>query len=1047
MRLFRFYTMPVIALLFFASGFSALIYQVLWTRLVTSLIGGSDYSIAIIVTIFMAGLGIGSKVSGSLTSRFKNPRRALVAFGIVEIVTGLYALALPFFAPATKPLLVFFYRLALEQPLIYQLGALFTSALLLSIPVLMMGATLPLLCTAVANSLEKSRLGVPLLYGINTLGAAAGALMAGFVLIYRFGVFQTNLIAVAINVAIGITCFILYKRQSSDSRTAGASFSSQSESVTRPDHHVASRYAVWALILTFVSGFTALSSEVIWSKLLGLLVGPTTFSFSVVLFSYILCLGIGSLLAVLIIKRVNNVMPVLLLVQAVIGFSVLLISHWLGNSSVFFAKLVYEHHQSPWMLEWAKLLSVFIMFFIPVLLMGAAFPLAFRIYSLTRLKVGESIGNVYAVNTLGSVLGAFLTGFVLIPRLGMETSISLVVGIQISVAFLLAISMKQGWFSRLAIVIAMLAGIVAIRDFPKWNKLHLAEGKYHRFETMGINLSSISYGKALWSGNDLLSSRMGGTKLLYYGEGIGGFTTVMEETDILGNRRVYMANSGKVDASSHGDIYTQAMLAHLPALAHPSATNALVIGFGCGMTSGEFLYYPNIRQIDSVEISPQVIEAAAFFNPWNNNVMSSPRNRTIVQDARTQLLLGETSYDIITSEPSNPWMAGLANLFTAEYLNLVKSRLNDHGVFVQFLHSYQTDWETFSLMLRTIAHVFPNSILIRPAFFGSDYALLCFKHPDDRLLEENIIKGLPYAAQSAVLSLDAPEVVYPLIVTEDPQALAGPGPLHTDNYPLLEALAPRGLHLSGEDVDGFIMANRYLGPDSSEIMERFSRPVSQLAFARYLASGNQAPFMVMDPAATTPELWAEFVEACRHYARENPIFNYETVPRDLLADISTLQEALIQANIAGMLLSDDFSSFRLSSAHAALISIYLATGRFQEAFEARQRMALLNPHDQHLRISLAVMYLQVGDPVRALELLRVVDEVNTWEFYLLLAQTYVMVGQVDRATSLVIDQLSARFTQEMYDGYVQVLQSFGLTQPLSAFLSEWSSRASAQRSR
>ena len=1038
--------MPIIALLFFASGFSALIYQVLWTRLVTSLIGGSDYSIAIIVTIFMAGLGIGSKISGNLTSRIKRPRNALLIFGVLEIITGLYALVLPYFAPQTKPLLVMFYRLALEQPLVFQMGALFTCALLLSVPVLMMGATLPLLCTAVANSLEKSRLGVPLLYGVNTLGAAAGALMAGFVLIYRFGVFQTNLIAVSINVVIGLACFVLYALKSS--AVAQESFTERvaTESV-EGDASPYVRYARWALVLTFVSGFTSLSSEVIWTKLLGLLVGPTTFSFSVVLFSYILCLGIGSILAVFVIRRVQNVMPALLVVQAVIGISVLLISHWLGNSSVFFAKLVFEHHQSPWLLEWAKLFSVFLMFSVPVTLMGVAFPLAFRIYSLARSGVGKSIGNVYAINTLGSVLGAFLTGFVLIPRLGMESSLSLVVSLQLLITVALAICLGRHWPVRIGLVVLLLACISAAQAYPKWNKLHLAEGKYHRFETMGINLSTLSYRDALWRGNDLLSSRVGGTQLLYYGEGIGGFTTVMQENDILGNERIYMANSGKVDASSHGDIYTQAMLAHLPALAHPAATNALVIGFGCGMTSGEFLYYPQIAQIDSVEISPQVIEAAAFFNPWNNQVMSSPRNRTIVQDARTQLLLGEKTYDIITSEPSNPWMAGLANLFTVEYLELVKSRLNERGVFVQFLHTYQTDWETFSLMLRTIVHVFPNAIMIRPAFFGSDYALLCFNHPDDRLDEEKIKQGLAFALQSSILTIDAAEVVYPLIVSENPVALAGPGPLHTDNHPLLEALAPRCLHLDGLDVDALIMERRFLTPETEAIMARFSDPRVQLSFARYLASGNQTPFLIMDPANTPPDVWQAFLVEVRRFANENPVFDYEAVPPELLPEVVAIQEQRIVNNIATLLTDESFNSFRLSSAHAALGSLYMATGRFQEAMETRRRMAMLNPDDSDLRISLAVMYLQMNDPLRALELLRSVPKQDFWQYHLLVAQVYGIMGRVDLATRSVVAELERTFDQALYDGYIEWLGSAGLTRELSQFLALWSGRASEDRKR
>ncbi len=1025
--------MPIISFLFFASGFSALIYQVLWTRLVTSMIGGSDYAIAIIVTIFMAGLGLGSKFSGMLSTRFKHPGRALLLFGFFEILTGIYAVFLPLLAPKTMPVLAALYSLARDSALLYHLGALLVCAALLIFPVLLMGSTLPLLCTAILNSREKSRHGVPILYGINTLGAATGALMAGFVLIYRIGVHATTMVAAIVNIAIGITCFVLYRRVAGN-----AAIPLINEEEKREDeqcHSGKSRLATFALVITFVSGFVSLASEVIWTKMLGLLAGPTTFSFSVVLFSYILCLGLGSLLAVLLIRRDETLLPTLLVVQATIGGFILLVSQLLGDSGLLFAKLAFTFQQTPLLLESAKLVAVFLLFAVPVTLMGASLPMAFRIYSLHRRGIGASIGNLYAVNTLGSVLGSVSAGFILIPLIGMETTLSVVAFIQMAVALGIGYFVVEHRFARIVFLPLFLLAAVSTHRYPTWNKEHLAEGKYHRFEALGVNLGEISYLNALLNGHEMIQKRLGSTRLVYYGEGIGGFTTVMEETDILGNKRLYMANSGKVDASSHGDIYTQAMLGHLPALLHPDATNALVIGFGCGMTSGELLHYPDIS-IESVEISPQVVEAAALFNEWNHDALHSPRNRMIVQDARAHLLLGQGSYDIITAEPSNPWMAGLANLFTREYMSLVRSRLNENGIFIQFLHSYQIDWDTMMLMVRTIASEFPNSVLIRPAYWGSDYALVCFKNPDQRVDIENVRKNLVHAKASTLLRIEEPEVIYPLIMHENIKELAGDGPLHTDNLPVLEALAPRHMFLPGRLIDERLEQVKRLSPQTEEVLNAYTNPLIQLAFARYLASGNQPPFMVMDPSATEPELWEQFQREIHSFALANPVFDFQVVPDELVELVVAAQEPLIRARLLAISLQEHMDAFGASSCHAALASMYARLGRKDDVLASYNSMLILNPEDDNLKGNLAMMYYQKGQLDRALELIGLMKGGLDWRHVLVRAQAMVLTGETDRASRYVVSRLAASPDAELYGRYIDMLRSANQPEAVDAFMVE-----------
>jgi spermidine synthase len=568
------------------------------------------------------------------------------------------------------------------------------------------------------------------------------------------------------------------------------------------------------------------------------------------------------------------------------------------------------------------------------------------------------------------------------------------------------------------------------------NKTHLAEGKYHRFESLGIPLSDISFWNALWNGSEIIERRIGSTKLLYYGEGIGGFTTVMEETDILGNRRLYMANSGKIDASSHGDIYTQAMLGHLPALIHSRATNALVIGFGCGMTSGELLHYPGVM-IDSVEISPQVIEAAMLFNEWNNEVLSSPRNRTIIQDARTHLMLGDTSYDIITAEPSNPWMAGLANLFTREYMELVKSRLTDDGIFIQFLHSYQIDWKSLSLIMRTISKVFPDSVMIRPAYWGSDYALVCFKNPDQHFDIDVIRKNLARASVSSLLRIEVAEVIYPLIVNENVVDLAGPGPLHTDNLPILETWAPRNMFLGGQDIDQKIDEQKVLSDETQNHLNAFTNQTVQLAFARYLASGNQSPFLVMDPAQTDPDLWAKFIDEIRAFAAANPIFDYQTIPDDLVGEVAGVQEPLIRAALLELAVGEFMDRFRASSSHAALASMYQRAGRMDDVARSYTRMVMLNPEDDALKGNLAMLYYAKGQMAETLELLAMMKSGRDWRHTLITSHGLVMLGRTPDASRAVLAALKNDPQKELYDRYIEFLRGADQGEAADQFISEW----------
>ncbi|UCF43972.1 MAG: tetratricopeptide repeat protein, partial [Planctomycetota bacterium] len=442
-----------------------------------------------------------------------------------------------------------------------------------------------------------------------------------------------------------------------------------------------------------------------------------------------------------------------------------------------------------------------------------------------------------------------------------------------------------------------LAGLVLCFYFPVWNRELLSRGRYHRFERIKEDIIGSGWFEALFQGPDVLATTERG-EVIYYSDGIGGFVTVLEYPGPFGDTERTLAISAKPDASSRGDMKTQTVCTHFPMLFHPNPKTVMVLGVASGVTAGEALYYP-IEQLDVLEISQQVVEASDFFRPWNNEVLSNPRTNLILQDARAHLQLTKQKYDVIISEPSNPWMAGLATLFTHDFFAHGKDRLNQDGIFVQFIHSYEMDWPSFALVGRTFAHVFPNSLMFatEPAGLGDDYMLVGFKGSSELVLE-NVSRKLKHAQQSKNITLSEPRLLYRLIVSEDLRSLFGRGPINTDNWPMLEFAAPRRMHHTDPNVNRNLQSEKILRPTTINIVQQLIDDVdAQIDFAAYALS-VYAPFPKMvDLTKATPSQEKRFFELLDTYCASNSI-NYSVLKDKQLekrcrsAQIETLQNKM-----------------------------------------------------------------------------------------------------------------------------------------------------------
>jgi spermidine synthase len=838
----------LVVLLFFLSGFSGLIYEVVWVRWLTMFVGGGAFAVSTILTAFMGGLAVGSFCAARWVDRVRQSKGLIFGYGLLEAGVGIYALLFPLLCIAFKPLYTTLYERLCGSLIAYNSASALLSIALLIVPTALMGATLPFLARfwVVSPASTGTRMGW--LYGINTIGAALGALVCGFWMIRRLGVYETVFIAAGLNLAIGAFCVVWSRRMAG----GGLSVVEKIEQPAEPEAVVRSASG-WSgiAVLLAASGFCAMAYEVIWTRLISLLVGPTTYSFTVVLFSFITGLALGSVLFGWMCDRVRSPFRLLCATQWSAAALALVTSQFLGNSQLFFSKLLYEMREHFLLGELTKLGVLFAVMLPPTLLLGAVFPIAVKLCGDRAKSLGESVGKLYAMNTSGALLGAFAAGFLLIPALGQAMSLTLLAGAQAVICSGIFLAHRPRRTISFGFSLAAAAGVVGLAAIiPRWDAGLLVTAQYHRFENNVEVLRSISYWDALAKGASILRGRQEMTRVRSVEDGIGGFVGLTEKVNALGYTNLALRVSGKTDASSMADLDTETLLGNIPLLLHRGATNVLVIGLASGITAGEMLHYP-LKRLEVLEISPEVIRACRSFTPWNNDVLSDPRAHIINQDARTHLTLSREQYDVIVSEPSNPWMAGVANLFTREFLVKARAHLKPGGVFVQWIHIYQSDWATFATIGRTIHSVFPNAILVR--LNAGDLLFLCFESKEGFLDLDTASRNLPYLARSANVRMKSPEILARLVVGDDLERLFGAGPLNTDAHPVLEYLSPLRLYREGSgNIEEMLSARATYGPRVAQARQVFGTVAGQIDYAEFRASMFDSPLGIVDVSRATP---------------------------------------------------------------------------------------------------------------------------------------------------------------------------------------------------
>ncbi len=775
--------------LFFLSGSLGLIYEVVWLRMLILIFGSTHFAVSTVLTAFMAGLAIGAWVIGREIDRRWDP---LVVYGVFEIGIGAYALGIPWLFGFLEPVSRWLW--AEFSPSFYWFSLLrfFFVGAVLVVPASLMGGTLPALSRFVTRRQERMGLSVGSLYGVNTFGAVAGTAATGFVLVPALGVQKTIWAAAAMNVAVGVLALALAARTRRAANAAGAARESEPAAgrATSIPPRVTLVLAVFA-----ASGFIAMVYEIAWTRVLSLIIGSSVYAFTIMLTTFLVGLAVGASLMSRFADRTGSRLgadgiAILLASAGLSAFATLFLFHELPYAFASAFRSIHEDRgDSP-----AGHLMLFALQFVlsgavmlpPTLFLGGIFPLAVRICGDHLRQVGRTVGTAYASNTLGTIFGSALGGFLVVPLFGIQGSILFAITVNMLLgAVLVVLACERRTRARvLAGVLLVVAAAGCWPAQPKWNTLLMNSGLYkYAADMTDEDLTESGF----------YSFTEGDFDLVFYREGVTATVMVAAQK---GSGDLWLSVNGKIDASSVGDLQTQLLSGHVPLILSEERDDVAVIGYASGITVGSATLHP-VRSVTAVEIEPAVIDASREFTAHNHDPLGNPDVQIVEGDGRNFLLVEERTFDVIISEPSNPWMTVASNLFTREFFEIGRSRLNPGGVFCQWLQLYGMQLEDLRALARTFAEVFPHVVVFN-TIRDSDLLLLGANRPIRFRIDliEDRMSDLDVALDLGRIGVRSPWdfLSYFIMSTEQFRAFAGEGPLNTDDNALIEFHAPRSMH-------------------------------------------------------------------------------------------------------------------------------------------------------------------------------------------------------------------------------------------------------------
>ena len=816
---------------FFFSGACGLMYEMVWLRVMGLVFGNTTYATSTVLAGYMAGLGLGALYFGKWADRQKNPVKA---YGFLEAGVALYAVITPLLWMAIEYLNLHFYQRFQPSFFSFSLFKFAVSFLFLLFPTFLMGGTLPVLSKFYVRDRSETAKQVGLLYALNTLGAVAGVLFSIFVSLHMLGVWQTVMLTAVINAMIFAYCFFhlsrLHAYESQPLSNAPAQTAIDVPVIANDDLGIPKDrlLSFLALVIFGISGAASMMYEVAWTRVLALVLGSSIYAFAVMLSTFLLGIAIGSSLFSLLGKRLRVDLSTFSILQILISISALIGMNGFEKMPYKFVELFRVSGGNMWAMELGRFLMSGSVMVLPTILIGAVFACFIHLYHRSG-HVGHDVGVAYFANTIGTIFGSALTGFLIIPLIGIQKTLIAAAAMNTAVGVIAQgmIWKRGGWKKGLVPVSLMAAvGFAGLLVKP-WNASIMTSGaavKPHMFQA---------------SEQEYLM-RLTEREILFYKEGASTTVNVTRSRDVLA-----LAVNGKVEASNFDDMFNQVLLGHLPILLHGNAKDVMVIGLGSGTTVAAVAAHPSVQRIDSVEIEEAVIRAAGFFSVVNRDVLKDPRVNMIVNDGRNYLLINPTQYDVIISEPSNPWMAGVANLFSLEHYQTVSKRLKPGGIICQWLHAYNLSSTDVAMIVKTFRQVFPNATL-----WVSDFPdLLLIGSNDPYTINlESMQKEFhnPLVAQDlrAHGVIDAEGLISSYWLGEQELGrLSQKAKINSDNHPYLEFSAPRSLYRN-TTIENFEAIDRFRGSDYPAMIGLDPPPVLNQKFHNSLARGFVARKMM-----------------------------------------------------------------------------------------------------------------------------------------------------------------------------------------------------------
>lgn len=835
--------------IFFMSGAAALIYEVAWVRSLSLVFGGSHLAVTTVLSVFMGGLALGSYSIGKYVDRSRN---LLGLYGLLELGIALFALLFILLMKVYPAIYVFLARGHEESRFYLTFIRAVFAVLSLIVPTTLMGGTLPALTRFVSRGSGRFGTRLSLLYGFNTFGAVAGAVSAGFVFLRFYSLSTTLWIAMTMSVAVGLSAIFLQGRTAAwePLETEGAAKASRSVLDRVPGEPQAG-LVLWGIGL---SGFCALGYEVLWTRILTLVVGASVYGFTIMLAAFLTGIALGSeayspFMKVLRAREDDLSRPVLGfgLSQLVIGATALLVTFFirdLPDASLhlrnFLDKLSAADNAGAKVFEmrqWSNLAIAFCYMVVPAFFMGLSFPLAGKVYA-SRERVGAAVGKVLTYNTVGAILGAFVSGYVLMFLFSIERSLQILTLLNVGLGLVVIVSL---WGARLLMWGAAGLTVAAVAFMALnpgalriWNMKYFAIFRSNQPEAFRANM---------------VKEALENTDVLYYGEGVEAIVSAIK---VKGGHQAFITN-GRVEASDNlEDQQVQYTLGHLPMLLDKHPRNVLVVGLGSGMTLGATSVHPEARKVTLVELEPKMLGVARTFGRYNHDVLDDPKLHIVFNDGRNFLLTTDEKFDVITADPIHPWFRGAGYLYTAEYFKLASEHLDEGGVMCQWLPIYELTLEDLKSIVNTFTTQFRYTMLwlthYDSVMVGSNSPIVL----DEAALDRRIA-AVPAIAQSldrVHMGSGADLLSYFAMGTKGMRAFGRGGVINTDDNLYLEFSAPLNI---GVDF----------------VMER-----NVFAIARYRESVLPYLAPAKDPAAREAQVkkWSSREEVVGLYDRAHALF-------------------------------------------------------------------------------------------------------------------------------------------------------------------------------